>query len=49
MPTKVYFKGSRAKVEIGLARGKRQYDKRADLAKKDAQRDMERALRSRGE
>jgi SsrA-binding protein len=49
VPTKVYFKGSRAKVEIGLARGKRQYDKRADLAKKDAQRDMERALRSRGE
>jgi SsrA-binding protein len=48
VPTKIYFKGSRAKVEIGLARGKRQYDKRADLAKKDAQRDVERALRARG-
>ncbi len=48
VPTKIYFKGSRAKVEIGLARGKRQYDKRADLAKKDAQRDVERALRGRG-
>ncbi len=33
------------KVEIGLARGKRQYDKRADLASRDAQRDIERALR----
>jgi SsrA-binding protein len=47
VPTKIYFKGSLAKVEIGLARGKRQYDKRADLAAKDAQRDMQRALRGR--
>jgi len=45
VPTRLYFRGSRVKVEIGLARGKRQYDKRADLAKRDAQRDVERALR----
>ena len=47
VPTRIYFKGSLAKVEIGLARGKRQYDKRADLAKKDAARDVERVLRGR--
>ncbi|MGO8683574.1 MAG: SsrA-binding protein SmpB [Thermoleophilia bacterium] len=47
VPTRIYFKGSLAKIEIGLARGKRQYDKRADLAKKDAQRDVERVLRAR--
>ncbi len=45
VPTRLYFRGSRVKVEIGLARGKRQYDKRADLASRDAQRDIERALR----
>lgn len=49
VPTKVYFKDGRAKVEIGLARGKKLYDKRHDLAKRDAQRDVERALRGRGE
>jgi SsrA-binding protein len=47
VPTKVYFKNGRAKVEIGLARGKKQYDKRADLAKKDAERDMQRDLKER--
>lgn len=49
VPTKLYFKDGRAKVEIGLARGKKLYDKRHDLAKRDAQRDVERALRGRGE
>ena len=49
VPTRLYFKGGRAKVEIGLARGKKEYDKRADLARRDAQRDVERALRGRGE
>lgn len=49
VPTKVYFKDGRAKVEIGLARGKKLYDKRHDLARRDAQRDVERALRGRGE
>jgi SsrA-binding protein len=40
----MYLKDGRAKVEIALARGKRQYDKRADLAKRDANRQVERAL-----
>src|SRR5664279_3491414 len=49
VPTKVYFKDGRAKVELGLAHGKKLYDKRADLAKKDAQRDMERSLKERSQ
>jgi SsrA-binding protein len=48
VPTKMYFKDGRVKVEIGLAKGKTTYDKRQTLAKKEAQRDMERAFRSRG-
>ena len=47
VPTKLYLKDGRAKLEIALARGKRTYDKRTDLAKKDAQRQMERALREK--
>ncbi|MHB9148525.1 MAG: SsrA-binding protein SmpB [Thermoleophilia bacterium] len=47
VPTKMYFKEGRAKVEVGLAKGKATYDKRQDLAKKDAQRDIERAFRER--
>ena len=42
VPLKVYFKGSRAKVEIGLAKGKKLYDKRQDIAKKDQRREAER-------
>ncbi len=49
VPLKVYFKDGRAKVEIGLARGKKLYDKRHDIAARDAQRDVERHLRGRGE
>ena len=45
VPLRIYFKGSLAKAEIGLAKGKKLYDKRADIAKKDAKRDMERAFR----
>jgi SsrA-binding protein len=45
VPTKVYFKEGRVKVEIGLAKGKAMFDKRQTLAKKEAERDMERALR----
>lgn len=45
IPLKIYFKGSYAKVLIGLARGKRQYDKRQDIAKKDVKREMERTLK----
>jgi SsrA-binding protein len=43
--TKVYLKRGRAKVVVALARGKKQYDKRATIAKRDAKRDIERALR----
>ena len=45
VPLSVYLKNSRVKVEIALARGKKLYDKRADIAKKDARRDMERAFK----
>ena len=48
VPTKMYFRGGRAKVELALARGKELRDKRRDVAKREAQRDMERALKSRG-
>ena len=41
VPLQVYFKGSLVKVEIGLARGKKLYDKRADIAKKDQRREVE--------
>ena len=48
VPLKVYFSESgRAKVELGLARGKKLYDKRASIAERDQRRDMERALRDR--
>ena len=46
VPLKVYFKGSLVKVEIGLARGKKLYDKRQDLKEKDSKRDIERALKN---
>jgi SsrA-binding protein len=49
VPLRVYFKDGRAKVEIGLARGKRNYDKRQVLAERDAKREAERALRGRPE
>ena len=42
VPLQVYFKGSLVKVEIGLARGKKLYDKREDIAKKDQRRELER-------
>jgi len=45
VPTKLYFKDGLVKVEIGLAKGKALYDKRQTLAKKEAERDMERAFR----
>ncbi len=47
VPLQVYFKDSRAKVEIGLAKGKKLYDKRQDIAKKDAKREMARELKER--
>ncbi len=48
VPLSLYFKDGRAKVELALARGKRTYDKRQDLARKDAAREVERAFRRRG-
>ncbi len=45
VPTKLYLKDGRAKIEIALARGKRQYDKREVIAKRDAERDVARALK----
>lgn len=45
VPTRLYFKGGWAKLEVALGRGKKRYDKRQDAAKKDAQRQIERALK----
>ena len=45
IPLRVYLTRNRAKVEIGLARGKRQYDKREAIAARDAKREIERAMR----
>ena len=45
VPLKVYFKGSLVKVEIGLARGKKLYDKRQDIAKKDQRREAEKEFK----
>jgi SsrA-binding protein len=47
VPLKVYFKGSLVKVEIGLAKGKKLYDKRDDIAKKDQQREAQRDFKVR--
>ena len=47
VPLRVYFKGSLAKVEIGLAKGKKLYDKRQDIAKKDQRREAEKEFKVR--
>ena len=47
VPLKVYFKGSLVKVEVGLARGKKLYDKRQDIAKKDQRREAEKEFKIR--
>lgn len=47
VPTRVYFKDGKVKVELALARGKQKGDKRRDIADRDAKRQMERALKSR--
>jgi len=47
IPLAVYLKNGRAKVEIGVAKGKKLYDKRAEIAKRDTQREIERTLRGR--
>jgi len=45
IPTMIYLKNGRAKIEIAVAQGKKQYDKRRDIAKRDAQRQIDRALK----
>ena len=47
IPLSLYFSNGNVKVELGLGRGKRTYDKRQDLAKRDADREMDRALKRR--
>jgi SsrA-binding protein len=47
VPTRLYWKDGKAKVELALGRGKQARDKRRDIAKRDAQREMERALKGR--
>ena len=46
VPLSVYFKNARVKVEVGLCRGKKNYDKRDAMAQRDAKRDMDRAMKS---
>ena len=48
IPLSLYFSGAHVKMEIGLCRGKKLYDKRDDAAKKQADRDIERYEKSRG-
>lgn len=48
VPLSMYFRGSRVKLEVGLCKGKKLYDKRDTEAKKQAGRDIERAMKSRG-
>jgi len=47
VPLRLYFKNGRAKVELGLARGKKLYDKRETLKRKEAQREVERSIKAR--
>jgi SsrA-binding protein len=47
IPLQVYFKGSRVKIELGLCKGKKLYDKRADMAQRDASREIDRAIKER--
>ena len=47
IPISVYLKGSRVKVQVGLCRGKKLYDKRQDLAARAAKRDIDRALKEK--
>lgn len=49
VPLSLYFKDSRVKVQLGLCKGKKLYDKREDAAKRDAKRDIDRALKSRNQ
>ncbi len=47
IPLKIYFKDGRAKVEVGLAKGKREYEKRESIKEREAHREIEKAMKSR--
>ncbi len=47
IPLKIYFKGGRAKVEVGLAKGKREFEKRESIKEREANREIEKAMKSR--
>lgn len=47
VPTKIYLRKGLAKIELGICKGKKNYDKRQDIAERDAKRDIERSLRDR--
>ena len=47
IPLSMYFKGSRVKLQLGLCKGKKLYDKRSDMAEKSAKRDIERAIKEK--
>jgi len=47
IPLSLYFKGSRVKLQLGLCKGKKLYDKRDDMAKRDAKRDIDRAMKNK--
>lgn len=49
IPLSLYFKDSRVKVQLGLCKGKKLYDKRADAAKRDAKREIDRGIKSRNQ
>ncbi len=49
VPLRLYFKRGKAKVELALARGKREFDKRQDISRRSAQRDIERAIKERNQ
>ena len=47
IPISLYFKGSKVKLQLGLCKGKKLYDKRDDMAKRDAKRDIDRAMKNK--
>ena len=47
IPISLYFKGSKVKMQVGLCKGKKLYDKRASMAERDAKRNIDRALKER--
>lgn len=47
IPVSIYFKGSRVKLQLGVCKGKKLYDKRADIAKRDAGREMDRMMKEK--